>query len=182
MQFFNANIFPKALDNFVLGILFSHILSRKDSYTQIIRRSSLLCSIGVGLICLSYLICTGFEFLKFSSGMPNPNFSIMSFELFRYLPAFGTFFLLFCVFLPPDSRVCRFLAFSPLQYLGLISYEWFLFHQPPVRLMADILGNSGGSVSVYAAKTILPFFVSFAFAAALYHYVSKPILDWAKTK
>lgn len=180
--FHNANMFPKALDNFVLGILFAHILSNKDRYQWLIRKSRPLCALGIILLCLSYLGSAIYDFSKSPEQFARASPNLSAFEIFRYLPAFGTFFLLFCVFLPIGSLVDRVLGFPPLQYLGVISYEWFLFHYPPVQFLASVVGNAGGSGILYAARTLLPFFATLAFSAIVYHFVSKPILDWSKSR
>lgn len=178
----NANMFPKALDNFVLGILFAHILSRRSQYEWLIRRSGKLCMIGIAILMLAFVASATHSLSQSIADFTQPKPSPMIFELFRCLPAIGTFFLLFCIFLPSNFLVSRLLAFPPLQYMGLISYEWFLFHYPPVQFMGSIVGNADGNTFLYCAKTLFPFSIALAFSAMVYHFVSKPILDWSKSK
>ena len=182
LWYHNANMFPKALDNFVLGILFAHILSRRSQYEWLIRRSRKLCMIGIAVLILAFVASATHSFSQSIADFIQPKPSAIIFELFRCLPAVGTFFLLFCIFLPSSALVCRFLAFPPLQYMGLISYEWFLFHYPPVQFMGSIVGNADGSAFFYCAKTLFPFTIALAFSAGVYHFVSKPIMDWSKSK
>src|SRR5207237_8340977 len=52
-------------------------------------------------------------------------------ELFHILPSAAAFLMLFFVFDPtcPGSRI---LGLPWLRFIGIVSYEWFLFHQPVV--------------------------------------------------
>jgi peptidoglycan/LPS O-acetylase OafA/YrhL len=68
------------------------------------------------------------------------------------------------------------LSFSGLRWLGLISYEWYLFHQPPYFWMRNIFGSADGNFPKYLAFTMLPFCGSLILAAAVYWKFSLPIL------
>jgi peptidoglycan/LPS O-acetylase OafA/YrhL len=68
------------------------------------------------------------------------------------------------------------LSFSGLRWLGLISYEWYLFHQPPYFWMRNIFGSADGNLPKYLAITMLPFCGSLMLAAAVYWKFSLPIL------
>lgn len=176
----NARVFPRALDSFTFGIMFAHICMNKDRYKAIIRSSSLLACTGFSILLLSYLLCAGVDyFLPVYSIYYDPN-RLWKSELFRVMPALGTFFLLFCIFLPKAHLLNRALMFPPLQYTGLISYEWFLFHVPPAEFLSHLLGQAQGSWLVYLSKTLLPFVVTFIFAALVYHLVSSPVMRWTK--
>jgi len=178
--FVNAQIFPRALDNFTLGIMFAHIFINRERYKAIIQNSSKLAWVGAIVLFISYCLCAGVNlFSPVHSPYSDPT-RLWSFELFRFMPALGTFFLLFCIFSPQSSLINRVLMLKPLQYIGLISYEWFLFHYPPAQYLTYAFGQAGGSLSVYLSKTLLPFVVTFIFAAGIYHFVSSPIMSWAK--
>ena len=68
------------------------------------------------------------------------------------------------------------LSFSGLRWLGLISYEWYLFHQPLSLWMRKIFGSADGDLVKYLTVTMLPFCGSLILAAAVYWKFSLPIL------
>lgn len=68
------------------------------------------------------------------------------------------------------------LSIGALRWLGLISYEWYLFHQPPYFWARLILGSADGNLPKYLTITMLPFFGSLILAAIVYWKFSLPIL------
>lgn len=92
---------------------------------------------------------------------------------------YGTMFAsacLLCFVSKPDSASKWGLSFSCLRWLGLVSYEWYLFHQPLHLWMRHILGSAHGNLPKYLAITVVPFFGSLILAAAVYWIFSLPIL------
>lgn len=169
--FFHRNLFPRALDNFSLGILFSIICLNQNHRESIIRISTILAPLGFLLLTATY--CSHGLCLRYLDR------TTMS-EVFRYCPAIATFLLLFSIFLPPLHVLSRLLNFKPLCFIGIISYEWYLFHYPPAQYLQHILGNASGNVSVYLCRTALPFIVTLLFSALVYFKFSEPILAWTK--
>ena len=180
MWFCNAQMFPRALDNFTFGILFAHICINKNKYKPLVRKSALLTYIGVCILLISYFLCGIVNYLLSAENPYSYPNRLWVFEIFRLLPAMGTFFLLFCIFLPKNNLIIKILMYAPLRYVGLISYEWFLFHYPPAQYLAHLIGQSEGSLTLYLSKTLIPFIVTFVFAALLYHFVSNPVIMRAK--
>ena len=174
---FHANMFPKALDNFSLGILFAILYNRRASIPSLTMTARILTPLGALILIFTYLLYATLQYRFAIEGKPN----ILVFELFRYLPAIGTFCLLFCTLLP-SHPISRALCWRPLVLTGIISYEWFLFHLPPLQYLHDLLGDSGGNIAVYFAKTILPVFGTYALAALIYFWFSAPILAWVKIR
>ena len=140
----------------------------------------MLACIGVFILIFAYILCAGINYFNLPANIFHELNRTWMFELFRFLPALGTFFLLFCTFCEKEILINRILVFAPLQYIGVISYEWFLFHYPPAQFLVHFLGQGDGSILVYSCKTLLPFVVTFAFSAFLYHFVSNPVMNWAK--
>ena len=63
-----------------------------------------------------------------------------------------------------------------LRWLGLISYEWYLIHQPLFFWSWRVYGLAGGNPFKYAAIVLTPMALGLVLAAVLYRYYSLPIL------
>jgi peptidoglycan/LPS O-acetylase OafA/YrhL len=84
---------------------------------------------------------------------------------------------LFFVF--DQSKVgARLLCMPWLRWLGMLSYEWYLLHQPLFYLMWN--GKSGGNVLKYLWITLGSAVGSLLLAAIMYRYFSLPILKLAR--
>ncbi len=170
------NLFPRALDNFALGILFSIIQIRFRNHPSITRIAAAVAASGVFLMLATYCL---YAFLEWKFGVRYGN-TIPTFEMLRFLPELSTFCLLFVVFTPQQNVLNRILSWPVLGFIGLISYEWFLFHMPPAQFLADIVGKSHGDLSNYLVKAIIPFATTFCASAFIYFYMSAPILSKIK--
>jgi len=74
----------------------------------------------------------------------------------------------------------RFLCMPWLRWLGMVSYEWYLLHQPLFQLLWN--GKTGGNVLKYVWITMGSAGGSLLLAALMYRYFSLPILKWARGK
>lgn len=83
-----------------------------------------------------------------------------------------------------DSRHWLSLGLSarPLRWLGIISYEWYLFHQPIHHLYSHFVGAADGSLMKWLLRISAVFASSLAIAAVVYLFFSKPILEWGRRK
>ena len=84
-----------------------------------------------------------------------------------------------------DTGFSRTRAFSVtwLRWLGLVSYEWYLFHQPIFRWTRQLFGGaSGGSLSKYLLIVGVSIIASLAIAAITYRFFSLPILRWGRNR
>ena len=82
------------------------------------------------------------------------------------------FLLLFFVF-NPDSYGARLLNTNWLRFVGIVSYEWFLFHLSIVRWFAHVFEHTQGNVFLYLVKTVVPLVLTFVFpspSTAGFHY------------
>ncbi|MBC7980917.1 MAG: acyltransferase [Armatimonadetes bacterium] len=69
-----------------------------------------------------------------------------------------------------------FLANPMLRWFGLLSYEWYLFHQPLFYWTRSIVGEADGNPALYAVRVLVPLLLSLAIAALVYRFFSLPIL------
>jgi len=170
-------IFPRALDNFVLGILFAIIYMKRTERNSLCNKASILAPLGALLL---FLIFVTYAWLEWKYSIVRIDYWYR-FEVIRFLPAIATFLLLFSVFLPSSSTLCRTLTWAPLMLIGLVSYEWYLFHSLAGELH-DYIGQASGHVSVYLANTLLPLVGTFLLSVFIYFGFSNPILAWTKAR
>ena len=76
--------------------------------------------------------------------------------------------------LESDWWLPRILSIRPLVFLGIVSYEWYLFH----LIFGDLfgIGHANGSLINFVAAPILSAVFSLIFATLVYRYMSLPIL------
>jgi len=63
-----------------------------------------------------------------------------------------------------------------LRWCGIISYEWYLFHQPIIIWGRHIFGPAGGNPAFYAAIVGGPVLLGLILSALIYRFYSLPIL------
>jgi len=164
--------FPCQLDFFAWGILFSGIFVSLSAVRDKIRALSLFGYVGLVLLMAS-LVFWMLLSRSFDMALHPTRWSV---ETFHLLPGASAFFLLFFTF---DARCIgtRILAHPWLRFVGIVSYEWFLFHEPVVYLFKDIFGHTRGSLIMYALKTILPLAMTFGVAVLVYRFFSLPLMN-----
>jgi peptidoglycan/LPS O-acetylase OafA/YrhL len=168
---FNLIRFPCQLDYFAWGVLFAGIYVRLSTDGGRLRGLCLLGYAGIALMVTSLALWglwTEYYDLK---GHPTR----WSTEVGHLIPAIAAMLMLFFVF---DSKSLGTRIFSTglLRFIGVISYEWFLFHGPIVQWFQRSTGPAHGSLAVYVWRTIVPIVVTFIFSALVYRYFSLPIL------
>lgn len=164
--------FPCQLDYFSWGILFSLIFVSLSAARDQIRSLSILGYAGAILLFAS--LCTYALWTKFYAVAEHP--TRWSVETFHLMPSLSAFFLLFFVF-DPTCLATRILSHPALRFVGIVSYEWYLFHQPVIYLFQEIVGKTHGSLALYFLKTVVPLVLTFGFSVLVYHYFSLPILN-----
>ena len=156
--------FPVKMDAFAAGVLVAGLYHLKKLHPR-------LAFLGpLGLILLA---CT-LGMAGFAASAP----SICGYwtpETSHYSAMLASACLLCFVAKPALANQCG-LSFSGLRWLGLISYEWYLFHQPLSLWMRKIFGSADGDLVKYLTVTMLPFCGSLILAAAVYWKFSLPIL------
>jgi len=76
----------------------------------------------------------------------------------------------------PEHPVVRWLCHPVLRWCGIISYEWYLFHQPIFYCFRLNLGPAGGDVLIYAEIMIGSLVTGLLVSALVYRLFSLPIL------
>lgn len=169
--------FPNSLDFFAWGVWFA---SFYVSYSGTLDQRRRLARWGiVGLF--SFIGCS--LFLAFTpdwvaAGDLSPYWEE---ELQHYLPMFSGFLILFLVF-DPDCWATRMFSVPWLRFLGVVSYEWFLIHQPVQFQFREMLPEGHGNLFRFALKFGLPLVLTLAAAVLLYKFFSLPILRWGRSQ
>lgn len=82
----------------------------------------------------------------------------------------------------PQRAPARWLCAPWLRWCGIVSYEWYLFHQPMIEWTRELFGPAGGNIGKYSLILVLPFAASLAFSALVYRKFSLPILKFGRAK
>jgi len=90
--------------------------------------------------------------------------------------------LLLCYIADPQHPRARLLCQPWLRWCGIISYEWYLFHQPIAIWFRSSFGPANGNRIVYVLIVVGAFAVSLLVAALVYKYFSLPILKRGRAK
>jgi peptidoglycan/LPS O-acetylase OafA/YrhL len=90
--------------------------------------------------------------------------------------------LLLCYVADPQHPRSRLLSHPVLRWFGIISYEWYLFHQPIYLVFRKWMGNAEGSLLHYSIVIICPALFSLMLSAVVYRFFSLPILRFGRGK
>lgn len=90
--------------------------------------------------------------------------------------------LMLCYVAEAQSPRTRWLALPGLRWLGIISYEWYLLHQPVLAWFRDWTGEAGGNLTRFAAINGAGVLISLTLAAVLYRFFSLPILKRGRSR
>jgi hypothetical protein len=157
--------YPVGLMNFPLGVLFAALVAS-----------------GRGCPAMSRIGYAGL-LLVASAPLIHAIQSLSFVDMPQLLPTIvmmaGGGAALFFVF-DQNCRGSRSLCMPWLRWLGMVSYEWYLVHQPIFQWLWD--GKTGGHVLKYLWVTLGSAGVSLILAALMYRYFSLPILKWARSK
>lgn len=167
--------FPCALDYFAWGVLFAGFFVTFPPTT--VRSRGLRYFGYVGLLFLAMTI--GLHALWDARFGITKNPLRWSVEAFHFLPGFSCFLLMFFLF-DPGCFGSRLFGWAPLRFVGLISYEWFLFHEPVMLIFRHFYDNGHGNIWLYLLRTLVPIVLTFVFSVAVYRYFSFPLLQWGR--
>jgi len=101
--------------------------------------------------------------------------------VFNKFYALGTGCLL-CYAASPDNSRMRWLCTPWLRWFGIISFEWYLFHQPMITWGRHFFGPANGNPLKYALIMVVPFIASLIVAACVYRLFSLPILKYGRAR
>ena len=102
-------------------------------------------------------------------------------RLFGWTFILGTACLL-CYAAAPQNPRARWLCAPWLRWCGIISYEWYLFHQPMITWSRAFFGPAGGQVGKYLIVLGVPLVVSVVFSALVYRLFSLPVLRYGRAR
>lgn len=170
---FNLTRFPCRLDYFAWGMLFAAIFVSLPKNKEAFKPLSFFGYAGAALMFITLFFwgkwCDEFS-LK-------PHETRWAVEFAHLLPAAATMLMLFFVF-NPQSLGARILSMGWLRFMGIVSYEWFLFHLPVVNWFKEhYTGPTHGNAFAYLWKIGAPVVLTFIFAVIVYRYFSLPILN-----
>jgi peptidoglycan/LPS O-acetylase OafA/YrhL len=171
---FKLGRFPGQMDYFGWGIIFSamFVALRKNATLEQLRPLAVLGYAGVILMGIT-LVYWGMWEDQFDTRVHIPQWNI---EISHLLPAAAAMLMLFFLF-DAQSWGARFFRMGWLRFVGVVSFEWFLFHGPLVRWFLDHQKvHAGGNIFIYAWQTLLPVVATFVLSALVYRWFSLPIL------
>lgn len=171
--------FPNCLDYFAWGMLFAGLSHQTAGNIVSVRTSGRLARGGLlGLVVFVAVCMAELAFFKTSS---IHDYAFTS-ESCRFLICIVAFLMLFGAQAGSGVRV---MESRVLQYVGLISYEWFLFHvtiipwlryQVGVHLGIPYSLQSIHDIPAFLMTTMVGVIASFVAAALIYHCFSQPLL------
>ena len=158
---------PGVLDEFLMGILIARFF--KSTYFKNIDsyfKKKNLVSYLPFLLAIIFLYCVLQIFWSYSEYWNNPLMVIF----FRTLLASSFAFIVFslCFIKVPKSTD---LIFSPLNYLGKISYGIYLWHLPVILSLKKVEWLTSDRI------LLLTLALTFIFASISWHFFEKPLLD-----
>ena len=164
---FNPDInshYPSALDAFCFGIFVAGL----DNQGALGKRWAVLGLAGVFLWPVALLLRAG--------AGTHPEWHAAALDTNAdWIEKIASGFLLFFV-ANPQHTAARLLCAPALRWCGIISYEWYLFHQPIFSWARHIVGPAGGNVALYAAVVGIPLLLSVGLSAFIYRCFSLPLL------
>lgn len=156
--------FPVKLDSFAFGVLLAGLHGNGTLRTGWAKLAP------IGFILLPITLCHGL----IGDLWPESRREI-TLMLTHYGAMLATAFIL-CFIGNPAGASRWGLNSGWLRLLGLVSYEWYLFHQPLFFWSWRVFGFADGDLGRYLLIVFVPFFVSLAIATLVYRYFSLPIL------
>ncbi|HEY3862483.1 MAG TPA: acyltransferase [Verrucomicrobiae bacterium] len=161
--------FPTGLDCFCLGIFVAGL----DTMGRLKAGDAIFGVFGVVFWILSLLAFSWCSFSNWNGFTAN--------EITRDLLKFSAGCLLFFV-AAPRHPAARIFCAPWLRWCGIISYEWYLLHQPIYGWIRQSVGPAGGNPLKYAAIVGSSFVLGLVAAALTYRFFSLPILRYGRGK
>ncbi|HXF85419.1 MAG TPA: acyltransferase [Anaerolineales bacterium] len=103
--------------------------------------------------------------------MPNAYQYIWGYSLLNY------FFALTIQVVVREKLFLRFLEWSPMQYLGKISYGLYVYHFPIIWFAGRLFGVNPLDLSLPPHSATIAFAATLLIASLSYHFIEKPILN-----
>ncbi|HEX3799556.1 MAG TPA: acyltransferase [Verrucomicrobiae bacterium] len=167
--------FPCQLDFFAWGVFFAGIFTMLGNADS--SRRPLACVGYTGIVFLIFTFCMLVVWTGLFNSVETP--TRWSTESTHFLMGTSSFLLLFFVF-DPQCLAARILSASYLRFIGIVSYEWFLFHQPVLFWFRGEFGSANGSIFKYLEVTVLPMALTFGLSVLVYRFFSFPLLNYIR--
>jgi peptidoglycan/LPS O-acetylase OafA/YrhL len=162
--------FPAMLDAFAFGIFMAAL-----DNLQLLRRP--FARVGdAGLVVLMAGLVVSSLMALYSNES-----EFVRAELLHWMAKIASLLLLCYVADPAHPRSVA-LSVSWLRWLGIISYEWYLFHQPIAIWVRAWFGPTSGNILIYCALLTVSLVMGVALAAVVYKFFSLPILKYGRSK
>jgi peptidoglycan/LPS O-acetylase OafA/YrhL len=161
--------FPSTLDVFCLGVLVAGLENAgmmKKSWAR-------MGIVGLVLWPLALLATAWFQ------THPESN-SFTTTETVGWMEKIASGCLL-CNVADPRQPVARILCVPWLRWCGIVSYEWYLFHQPIILWARHFFGPANGVLYKYVAIIGGSFLVGMILTALIYRFFSLPILRYGRS-
>lgn len=155
--------YPSALDAFAFGVLIGGLETLKSLKKNYVWLGDL----GLIILCLGMILKSS----VINFGLSNQATLL---ELLESLVKIGAGFLIFYITDLYHPRTKMFSA-AWLRWLGIISYEWYLFHQPIFIWTRQFFGESDGNILKYIGVVGGSTVISLTLAGITYRYFSLPI-------
>ena len=188
-RFFLLCRFPCAMDFFAWGMLFSHLYRQYRNHAWLGAKAPGVMRAGLWLLPLFLALYTALPLLlQVGTVLHKP----AAFESMRLLICLATFGMLFCAWpqAQPGGVAGKIFDSRLLQYVGLVSYEWFLFHPAIIFSaryhLAKALSIEGSIQSKdigllwFFLLSVVSVLLSFLICAGIYHWFSQPLLKAIK--
>ena len=166
--------FPNGLANFGWGILFAGWFVRRQTQKAASPAGGKRGYAGLGLLLAALL----WQTVVFRTGLDGRWFAH---ALATLLTGLATLLLLFLL-LEPHTLAARVFSARWLKYLGIISYEWFLLHQPVIHYFRRSVGHAQGNLLTYLFIVVTPMILTLIAAAIMYEFFSAPIIEWGRAR
>jgi peptidoglycan/LPS O-acetylase OafA/YrhL len=162
--------FPAALDSFCIGIFVAGL----ENLGHLNKKCARIGVAGVVLWPLTMLVLALLNLHVEHKGFA---FNEITGDAVRFAAGCMLFFVA-----DPQHPVARLLCAPWLRWCGIISYEWYLFHQPIARWTRESFGPADGNVFRYVAIVGGSFVTGLFIAALVYRNFSLPILKRTRVK
>ena len=162
--------YPAAMDAFCLGILVAGL----ENMGYVKKSWARLAILGVALWPLAMLSAA---ILSLNS---SPS-TMIGVEVLQWSIKFSAACLLFFI-AQPKHPIAQILCTPWLRWCGIISYEWYLLHQPFAEWSRMNFGPAHGSLIKYMMVVGIPLVTILIFSAATYRFFSLPILRYGRGK
>lgn len=166
----------------VYPLPFSHVDA--FAFGAYISRHSILKAKGQFFALLGLIPLIGFATQYIATGklgsLSAIGYPLLMPEAYQYVWGYSLlnyFFALTIQIVARDGMFTRFLDWSPMQYLGKISYGLYVYHFPVVWFSGIFFGRSSEDLSLYPLSIIIAFAGTLLIASISYHFMEKPILN-----